>query len=324
MSSKKLNILVTGSAGFIGFHLCKILCLNKNNIVTGIDNINNYYDQKLKKQRLTLLKENKNFTFYKIDLNSKKLSKLFQRKKFDVVINLAAQAGVRYSIENPKVYFDSNISGFFNILENCREYKIKHLMFASTSSVYGSSKKFPLKEEFSTDKPQSFYAASKKTNEIMAYAYSEIYKIPTTALRFFTVYGPYGRPDMFLYKYADALKKNKIIKIFNKGNHIRDFTYVDDVVHVLEKLISKKSKSKTPFQVLNIAGSSPKHLKYFIKEIENNFNKIAKKEYLSLQKGDVYKTYANTNKLYNLLNFKPNTSIKKGISEFVKWFKNYK
>lgn len=324
MSSKKLRILVTGSAGFIGFHFCKLLCINKKYEINGIDNINDYYDQKLKLQRLRILKKNKNFNFNKIDLNSNKLEKLFNKKKFDVVVNLAAQAGVRYSIENPKVYFDSNIKGFFNLLENCRKYKIKHLMFASTSSVYGNSKKFPLKEEFLTDFPQSFYAASKKTNETMAYAYSSIYKIPSTALRFFTVYGPYGRPDMFLYKYANSLNKNKTIDIFNYGNHIRDFTFVEDVAVVLKKLITKKPIVNPPFQVLNIAGSTPKHLKLFISEIEKNFKKIAKKRYLPLQKGDVFKTFASTKKLYKLINYKPNTSIKKGIGEFINWFKNYR
>ena len=230
-----MKILITGCAGFIGYHLCKKL-LKNNNIVFGIDNLNNYYDLKLKKDRLKNLK-NKKFLFYKIDIkNKKKLLKFVKIKKIDVIYHLAAQAGVRYSIFNPETYFDNNLKGFFNILETCRENKIKHLIFASTSSVYGKKEKFPAKETDNTDQPLSFYAASKKCNEIMAYSYSKIYNLKCTGVRFFTVYGPYGRPDMALYKFTKSIINRKKVNLFNKGHHTRDFTYIDDVVHFLVKM----------------------------------------------------------------------------------------
>ena len=258
-----------------------------------------------------------------MDINSNKLERLFKKFNYDIVINLAAQAGVRYSIYNPNVYFNSNVKGFFNLLDNCRKYKIKHLLFASTSSVYGNSKKFPLKENYSTDKPLSFYAATKKTNETMAFSYSAIYKIPITTLRFFTVFGPLGRPDMSLYKFTNSILKNKAIDIYNYGNHVRDFTYVDDVVKIIQKLIKKTPKKDIPFEIYNIASSSPKKLKYFIKIIEKNLKKTAKKKFLPLQKGDVYKTHASINKLKKIIKVEKITPIEEGISRFVNWFKNY-
>ena len=234
-----MKILITGCAGFIGYHLSKKLSLN-NDKIFGIDNLNNYYDVDLKKKRLNNL-SSKNFSFSKIDIKDyKNLKKFFKKNRFDIVYHLAAQAGVRYSIFNPETYFENNLKGFFNILECCREFKIKNLIFASTSSVYGKQKKFPLKEKYLTDKPLSFYAATKKCNEIMAYSYSQIYNLKCTALRFFTVFGPFGRPDMALYKFSNSIVKNKNLELYNSGNHTRDFTYIDDVIIYLERFKKKK------------------------------------------------------------------------------------
>ena len=239
MKKKKENILITGCAGFIGFHLSNTLIKSNKYNVYGIDNLNNYYSKKLKNHRLNILKKNKNFfKFSKADISNKtKLSSIFKKHKFHIVINLAAQAGVRYSIENPETYYKSNINGFFNILNCSLEQKVSHLLFASTSSVYGNTNKFPITENFTTDKPLSFYAATKKCNEVMAYSYSNIYKMPITAMRFFTVYGPLGRPDMSLFKFTKLIKENKKIDLFNNGNHVRDFTYVDDIVDGIYSLI---------------------------------------------------------------------------------------
>ena len=319
-----MKILVTGCAGFIGYHVVlKLLSSNKNNIF-GIDNLNNYYDIGLKRNRLKNLRKNKKFVFKKLDINNfNGTKKLFSKNKFDVVIHLAAQAGVRYSIHNPKVYFDSNISGFFNIIENSRLNKIKHLIFASTSSVYGDTNKYPLKEEYNTDKPLSFYAASKKANEVIAYSYSNIYKLPTTALRFFTVYGPMGRPDMSLFLFTKAMLKNKKLNIFNRGKHVRDFTYISDVVECIFRIINKPSKNKIPYEVYNIGSNRPKKLMAFLRIISNNINKKPKIIYKSLQKGDVYKTHADTKKLSRAINFRPSTSIQQGIEKFIRWYKIY-
>ena len=321
-----MKILITGCAGFIGFHLCNSLLKNKKNKIFGIDNLNNYYDVELKLNRLKLLKNNKNFVFNKIDIvDNKKLEKNFKKNQYKIVVNLAAQAGVRYSIDKPEVYQQSNINGFFNILESCKKNKIKHLIHASTSSVYGDNKKFPLTEEFNTNKPLSFYAATKKSNEVMAYAYSNIYKLPVTILRFFTVYGPLGRPDMSLYKFTDAIFKNRNIKLFNNGNHVRDFTYVSDVVKAVEKVIfSNKNNNKIPYQIFNVSSNNPKSLKKFLQEIEKNCNKKSKKTYLKLQKGDVHKTHGSNKLIAKKLGFKPSISIEKGIFYFVKWFKERK
>ncbi len=318
-----MKILVTGSAGFIGFHLCLYILKNSNKKIKliGIDNINNYYDVDLKKKRLSILKKYNNFNFHKIDIaNYNKLQNIFDKYKVTYVINLAAQAGVRYSIENSKAYFNSNLLGFFNILELCKNYKIKHLITASTSSVYGNKNVFPIKEEDNTNKPLSFYAATKKSNEVMAYSYSNIFKLPITCLRFFTVYGPYGRPDMFLYKYVEAIKLNKIIKLHNSGNHVRDFTYVADVIKSIYLLIKKIPKRKENYQILNIGNGKPILLKEFIKEIDKNLTKKPKTKKVKLQKGDVFKTHANINKLKKLIKFKPNTNHKKGIKNFVDWY----
>ena len=316
-----MNILITGCAGFIGFHTCNTILQETKFNVFGIDNLNKYYDVNLKKERLKILKKSKNFNFKKKNIcNLNSLKKIFKEKKFDIVINLAAQAGVRYSIDNPSVYMESNIKGFFNILECSRIFKIKHLIYASTSSVYGNLKKFPLEETDNTDKPLSFYAASKKTNEVLAYSYSNIFKIPTTGLRFFTVYGPYGRPDMSLFKFADRISKNKSIELFNNGNHVRDFTYVTDVVTSIKLLIDKIPKNDPPYAIFNIGSNNPKNLKLFLRLIEKNLNIKSKVNKLPLQKGDVHKTHANVDKLYKRIKFKPKVNIEEGIKKFINWY----
>ena len=319
-----MKILITGCAGFIGFHVSlKLIKFKKYNVV-GIDNINNYYDTKLKVNRLKLLKRNKNFSFKKIDISNKsKILNLYRNYKFDIVLNLAAQAGVRYSINNPQKYFDSNLKGFFNILEASRIYKIKHLIFASTSSVYGNNKKFPLEENFNTDKPLSFYAATKKSNEILAFSYSNIYKLPTTGLRFFTVYGPYGRPDMALFKFTKSILNNKKLELYNHGNHIRDFTYVDDVSNCIFKLINKPPKNEIPFEIFNIGSNKPQKLMNFLQIITKNLNKKPKTIYKSMQKGDVIKSHASIKKINKKIYFKPKTKIAKGIENFIDWYKVY-
>ena len=318
-----MKVLITGCAGFIGFHLSKKL-LDLNFIIHGIDNLNTYYDINLKKNRLSILKKYKKFNFKKIDIsNFKVLESNFKLNKYDIVVNLAAQAGVRFSIDNPRSYLNSNIIGFFNILELSKNYKIKHLLFASTSSVYGDNKSFPLKEEFNTDKPLNFYAASKKSNEVMAYSYSNIHKIKITGLRFFTVYGEFGRPDMALFKFTKSIKNAKSLKLFNKGNHIRDFTYIDDVTESIVKLIKKPSNNKIPFQIFNIGSNNPKKLKEFLRIIEQILKKKSKQILLPLQKGDIHKTHADNNKLYKKINFLPKTTINNGIKKFINWYRKY-
>ena len=318
-----MKILVTGVAGFIGFHLVKKL-LDKKIIVYGIDNINDYYDRGIKKARLKELKKYKNFFFNLTSLSNKqKINNIVKKNKISYIINLAAQAGVRYSISNPQEYFTSNIEGFFNILEISKENKIKHLIYASTSSVYGNNKKFPLNEESKTDQPLSFYAASKKTNEVMAYSYSNIYKLPTTGLRFFTVYGPFGRPDMALFKFTKSLFTNKQISLFNNGNHSRDFTYIDDIVEGIFLLIKKPSNKIIPYNIFNIGSNSPKKLNLFIKIIEKLVNKKSKIKKLPLQLGDVKKTHASINKLTKYVGYKPKYNIYIGIKKFVDWYIRY-
>ena len=322
-----MKILITGYAGFIGFHLVNKLIKNKNNYVVGIDNFNNYYDVNLKKKRNKILNKQsiKNFKGIKVDLNNiKKISYLFKKYKFDYVVHLAAQAGVRYSIKFPKKYFNSNIKGFFNILELCKEFRVKHLIIGSSSSVYGNSKKFPLSENNETNKPLSFYAATKKSNEVMSYSYSNIYKLPISALRFFTIYGPSGRPDMALFKFSDAINKNKIIKLYNKGDHYRDFTYIDDAIKNIIKIIKIPPKKDIPFRVINIANGKPEKLSLFIKLIEENLRKKSKVLLLPIQKGDVFKTHGDTKFLKKLVKNKTNTNIKFGVKKFIKWFKKYK
>tara|TARA_Y100001970_G_scaffold149443_1_gene183362 strand:+ start:2830 stop:3804 length:975 start_codon:yes stop_codon:yes gene_type:complete len=319
-----MNILVTGAAGFIGFHTALNLLKKKNIIIAGVDNLNNYYDINLKKERLKILKQYDNFKFAKIDITNKvKLLKFIEINKIQIIIHLAAQAGVRYSITSPDTYFSSNLKGFYNVLEVSREKKIKHLIFASTSSVYGDSANFPLKEEFDTSEPESFYAATKKCNEVMAYSYSAIYKINITGLRFFTVYGPYGRPDMALFKFIKAISEGKKIDLYNKGMNFRDFTYVDDIVCALTKLINKKPKQKIPYEVFNIGRGKTIKVNIFIKLIEKILNKKIKTRNLKFQKGDVLKTHASVNKLIKKINYTPNTNIEIGVKKFIEWYINF-
>lgn len=319
------KILVTGCAGFIGFHLCLKLCKKKNYNIYGVDNLNNYYDVALKKKRLEILnhQSNKNFKFKKISLETRSFNEFFKKKKFDVVINLAAQAGVRYSINNPDAYFKSNLQGFYNLIDISRKQKIKHFIYASTSSVYGDNKKFPLKENFKTESPLSFYAATKKCNEIIAYSYSNIFKLPTTGLRFFTVYGPYGRPDMSLFKFVKGILKKEKIYLNNRGNHIRDFTFIDDVIEYICKIINKKSKDKIPYQILNISNAKPEKLMYFLKLITEKLGKNSNTVFRPLQKGDVYKTYGSNRKISKITKYKPKIGIRSGINKFIDWFQDY-
>ena len=328
-----MKILITGCAGFIGFHLSKFL--SKKYTVLGIDNINNYYSTSLKYSRINFLKKisPKNFIFYKIDIsNFSKLEKVFKSHKVDIVVNLAAQAGVRYSLIHPDKYVKSNLNGFFNILEISRKNNVKHFLYASTSSVYGKRKiNDKLSENDRVDFPIQFYAATKKSNELIAHSYSSLFKIPTTGLRFFTVYGPWGRPDMSLFKFTKNILENKKIDIFNRGNHVRDFTYIDDVIKMVSKLIFKKpkiqkkittKKSDAPFRVINIGNDKPVGLLKFIQILENTLGKKAKKNFLSLQKGDVIKTQCDNTELKKLIKIKP-TSLEKGTENFVKWYKDY-
>ena len=319
-----MKILVTGCCGFIGFHLTSALLKNKKFKVFGIDNINSYYDLTLKENRLKKLKLQKKFSFIKIDLKNKtRVNRVFKDNKFNTIIHLAAQAGVRHSVGYPRSYLENNIDAYFNVLDASRKFNIKHFLFASTSSVYGKSTKYPLKEDYDTSKPLSFYAATKKANEVMAYSYANIYKLPCTALRFFTVYGELGRPDMAIYEFADKIRKNNIVKLFNKGNHFRDFTYIDDVVNYIIKLLDKKSKDEIPFQVFNIGNGKTRSLKKFISIIEDFFQKKAKFKLLPMQKGDTLKTHASINKIVNLTKYKPKFSIENGIKNYLKWFQNY-
>ena len=332
-----MKILITGSAGFIGFHLSKTL-LEKKYQVYGLDNINNYYDASLKKKRISLLKKlsTNKFKFIKLDLQNKnKLNELFVKYKFDIVINLAAQAGVRYSIENPKIYLQNNIDTFLNLLECCRKQSIKHLIYASTSSVYGLDSLMPFKEDKGSNHPTHIYAATKKCNELMAHSYSHLFNLPTTGLRFFTVYGPWGRPDMALFKFTKNIIAGKEIEVFNYGNHYRDFTYVDDLVDTIKVLINKipklskwnkkkpdPSSSTAPFEIYNIGNNDPIKLTKYIEILEKVLNKKAKKKYMKLQAGDIKKTFADNSKIKKFYKKKP-TQVTKGIQNFVEWYKKY-
>ncbi|WP_298535147.1 NAD-dependent epimerase [uncultured Algibacter sp.] len=335
------TILVTGAAGFIGFHISKLL-LKKGYRVVGLDNINDYYDVNLKFSRLKELGINKNeasifntlsdnngaFSFIRMNLEDREaLPKLFESKKIDVVCHLAAQAGVRYSLENPETYVDSNIVGFLNILECCRNYKTRHLVYASSSSVYGLNKKIPFSTSDSVDNPISIYAATKKSNELMAHTYSHLFKIPTTGLRFFTVYGPWGRPDMAMFLFTDAIINNRPIKVFNYGNMERDFTYVNDIVEGMLRIIEHPAEDRVKknefYKVYNIGNNKSVKLMDFIKEIEFNLDVDAKMNMLPIQPGDVERTWADVDDLIKDYAYKPNTSIKEGIREFVNWYKEY-
>ena len=336
------SILVTGAAGFIGFHLSRKLIKNGNKVI-GVDNLNDYYDVSLKLKRINLLKElsknnNQIFKFEELDIvDYKPLIKIFEKEKFDYVINLAAQAGVRFSIENPQAYVQSNLVGFTNIIEACRHSEIRHLIYASTSSIYGANTDMPFKEEKEASNPLQFYAATKKANELMAHSYSNLYNLPTSGLRFFTVYGPWGRPDMALFLFTKNIIEGKPINVFNNGEHSRDFTYIDDISEGIDRIIklppkrnlkwdSKKansSSSSSPYRVLNIGNNNPIKLNDFIKEIEKNLSKKAIINYLPLQPGDVPETYADTTLLRKLTGFVPKVSIHEGIKEFVNWYKKY-
>lgn len=318
-----MKILVTGSAGFIGFHLAEKL-LSLGHTVIGIDNLNDYYDLNLKKARLKIAKHN----FLKLDLNdSENLNTLFSKEKFDLVCNMAAQAGVRYSIENPGVYIKSNIDGFFNILEACRLYPVKHLVYASSSSVYGMNDKIPFSIEDKTDNPVSLYAATKKSNELMAYTYSHLYNIPVTGLRFFTVYGPWGRPDMAYYKFTDTIMNDKPIQVFNNGEMLRDFTYIDDVIEGIVASVNNIPQKKIPYSashaLYNLGNNSPVKLLDFIETLENCLGKTAKKEFLEMQAGDVTVTAADIELTKQYLAWEPKTDIKEGLIKFTEWYKEY-
>ncbi len=325
-----MNILITGGAGFIGFHLAKAL-LEKGNTVTGIDNLNDYYDPDLKKARLEILEKYDNFSFILMDIADRNaIEKLFQNNKFDIVVNLAAQAGVRYSIDNPYAYVDSNLVGFANILEGCRHSMPKHLVYASSSSVYGANKKMPFSTDDNVDHPVSLYAATKKSNELMAHAYSYLYSIPVTGLRFFTVYGPWGRPDMAYFKFTKAILKGAPIDVYNHGKMKRDFTYIDDIVKGVIKIMGmpparndSSGTDATPFKLYNIGNNIPVKLNYFIETLEKLIGKKAIKNMLPMQPGDVPATYADIDKLKSDTGFQPETSIEQGLKRFMAWYKQY-
>ena len=317
-------ILITGAAGFIGFHTSLKLLINKKNTIIGIDNINNYYDVKLKKDRVKILKQNKNFKFFKYNLlDKKKLINVFNYKKIDLVIHLAAQAGVQYSLINPKSYIDTNINGFYNLLEQIKRTKIKKFMYASSSSIYGSNKLAPFSENHKTDTQISLYGATKKCNEIIAHYYSVAYGISMIGLRFFTVYGPYGRPDMAMYAFTKNILTGKKIYLNNFGKHSRDFTYIDDCVQSIFLLINIIKKERYIFKVINIAGGKTVNLKYLIRLFEKNLKKKAIIKYRKLQFGDVVSTVSDTKLLKKLIKKIPNIPIEVGIKNFCIWFKNY-
>jgi len=329
--------LVTGAAGFIGFHLSRRL-LEMGDRVLGIDNLNDYYDVTLKKERLNILKEAGKFHFRLIDLaNRDAMDKLFLNNSFDIVVNLAAQAGVRYSIENPRAYIDSNLVGFANILEGCRNAGVSHLVFASSSSVYGANTEMPFSVHQNVDHPVSLYGATKKANELMAHSYANLYDLPCTGLRFFTVYGPWGRPDMALFLFTKAILKGKTIDVFNHGKMRRDFTYIDDIIEgiirVMERVPRKNpdwsgdapdpGSSFAPYNLYNIGNNNPVDLMLFIETLEQCLGKEAKKNFLPIQPGDVPATFADVDDLMEDVGFRPDTPIEEGIKRFVEWYRNY-
>ena len=329
------TILVTGSAGFIGSYLCKKILESVDGVkIIGLDSITDYYDVSLKDERLAMLKTlNKDFTFIKGDIaNKETVDSVFAQYKPSVVVNLAAQAGVRYSITNPEAYIQSNMIGFFNILEACRANPVEHLVYASSSSVYGSNKKVPYSTEDKVDNPVSLYAATKKSNELFAHAYSKLYKIPSTGLRFFTVYGPMGRPDMAYFKFTNKLVKGEPIQIYNMGDMYRDFTYVDDIVTGIINVMQKtpeETEDGAPYKVYNIGNNKPSSLMNFVEILENCLMKEGiisepgKKELLPMQPGDVYQTYADVTELEKDFGFKPSTTLEEGLSKFAAWYKGY-
>ena len=337
-----MKVLVTGAAGFIGFYVSKVL-LSKGHEVVGLDNINDYYDVNLKFSRLnelgiakedatifnkTCQNTNANFSFVRMNLEDRdELPQLFKKEKFDIVCNLAAQAGVRYSLENPETYVDSNLVGFLNILECCRHNDIKHFVYASSSSVYGLNEKIPFSTDDNVDHPISLYAATKKSNELMAHTYSHLFKIPTTGLRFFTVYGPWGRPDMAMFLFTDAIVNDRPIEVFNHGKMERDFTYIDDIVEGVVRIIEKSPQIRIDnneyYKIYNIGNNNSVKLLDFIKEIEINLEKVANKNMLPMQPGDVERTWADVDELIKDYDYRPNTSIKDGVKSFINWFKAY-
>jgi UDP-glucuronate 4-epimerase len=332
-----MKILVTGAAGFIGSELC-ISLLDRGDLVVGIDNHNDYYDPNLKEARLKRHINHVSYTHIRMDIEDEIAVKdLFQKNKFDSVINLAAQAGVRYSIENPLAYINTNVVGFANILEGCRHNQVSHLVYASSSSVYGSNTKMPFSIHDNVDHPLSLYAATKKTNELMAHTYSHLYSLPTTGLRFFTVYGPWGRPDMALFKFTKSILKGEKIEVFNYGKHRRDFTYVDDIVEGITRIIDKPAQgnlewsgdkpdsgsSKAPWRIYNIGNNSPVELLDYIKAIEVALKIQAKMEFLPLQPGDVPDTYADVSDLVKEFKFKPQMQLNQGVQNFINWYKDY-
>jgi UDP-glucuronate 4-epimerase len=332
-----MRVLITGAAGFVGFHL-SLRLLNIGVEVVGIDNLNDYYDVSLKQARLSLLEGNVGFTFRKLDLAGREgIAALFSENVFDVVVNLGAQAGVRYSIKNPSAYIDSNLVGFGNVLEGCRHSNVKHLVYASSSSVYGANTKMPFSVHHNVDHPVSLYAATKKANELMAHTYSSLYNLPTTGLRFFTVYGPWGRPDMAYFSFTKAILEGKPIDVYNNGNMKRDFTYIDDIVEGLVRVVNRvpipniewrsdnpdPGTSYAPYRIYNIGNNNPVELLRFIEVMEECLGKKAVKNFMPIQAGDVPATFADVNDLIRDVGFRPETSIEEGIGKFIEWYKGY-
>ena len=332
-----MRVLITGAAGFIGFGLAARL-LDRGDTVYGIDNLNNYYDVNLKKARLERLSTREKFSFEKLDIADRAgMESLFARNKFDAVMNLAAQAGVRYSIENPHAYIESNIVGFCNILEGCRHSKVGHLVFASSSSVYGANTRLPFSEHDNVDHPISLYAATKKANELMAHTYAHLYGLPTTGLRFFTVYGPWGRPDMALFKFTKNILEGKAIEVFNNGNMIRDFTYVDDIVEGVVRVMDRPAepdpawnsaapdpaRSRAPYRIYNIGNNKPVQLMRYIEVLERALGKKAQIEMLPMQPGDVPATTADVSALESDIGYRPKTTVEEGVPRFVEWYRRY-
>lgn len=329
-----MKYLVTGAAGFIGSSVASKLCAAGHDVI-GIDNINSYYDPNLKLSRLENLKPLKNFTFFKMDLSDKNaIAQIFQEHKFERVIHLGAQAGVRYSIDNPHAYLDSNVNGHLNILEGCRNNGVEHLVYASSSSVYGTSNSTPYKTSSAVDHPISLYAATKRTNELMAHTYSHLFNIPVTGLRFFTVYGPWGRPDMAPFKFTKSIIEGKEIEVYNNGNLSRDFTYIDDIVESIVRIqnvvpvkdqfdMSRPDESSAPFKIYNIGNGAPVSLARFIEAIESATGIKAIKKFLPMQAGDVFTTHADTSELFKAIDYQPVISIEEGISRFVSWYSEY-